>query len=129
MSPFQTNEAELRVRAALLREVTELLMWELTTISERRWEDLPELKRRKSQMAARLREFDWAPDGGEADTPSLELLMLRSQITDLEYQSKQKLSVEMEMIRRQLDVLRDQKRGWLECVNSYVRKGELTSIS
>ena len=50
--------------------------------------------------------------------------MLRSQITDLEYQSKQKISVQMEMIRQQLDVLRDQKRGWLECVNSYVRKGD-----
>lgn len=129
MSPFETNESELRTRAALLREVTELLMWELNTISERRWEDLPELKRRKAQMAARLREFDWAPDGGEADAPALELLMLRSQITDLEYQSKQKISVQMEMIRRQLDVLRDQKSGWIDCVNNYVRKGDLANVS
>ena len=69
MSLIHASEEELRVRTELLRQVTELLMWELATISDRRWEDLPELKRRKSQMAARLREFDWAPDAGETDMP------------------------------------------------------------
>jgi hypothetical protein len=113
----------LRTRTTLLRQVTELLMWELVTISDRRWEDLPELKRRKSAMADRLREFDWTP--GPTDHEPLELLMLKSQISDLEYQSKQKISVQLQMVRQQLDVLRDQKQGWLQCVNTYVRKGEL----
>jgi hypothetical protein len=123
--PVPTQEEELRARTILLRQVTELLMWELSTISDRKWEDLPELKRKKSLLADRLREFDWTP--GPADTESLELLMLKSQISDLEYQSKQKISVQLDMIRQQLDVLRDQKQGWLDCLNSYVKKGELAS--
>ena len=125
MPPVRTPEEELRTRTTLLRQVTELLMWELVTISDRKWEDLPELKRRKSAMADRLREFDWTP--GPIDHESLELLMLKSQITDLEYQSKQKISVQLQMVRQQLDVLRDQKQGWLQCVNTYVKKGELAA--
>jgi hypothetical protein len=125
--PARTQEDDLRARTTLLRQVTELIMWELATISDRKWEDLPELKRRKSAMAERLREFDWTP--GPADHESLDLMMLKSQISDLEYQSKQKISVQLNMIRQQLDVLRDQKQGWLECVNNYVKKGELASAS
>ncbi len=49
-------------RTHLLREVVELLMWELSAISNRKWEDLPELKKRKSALADRLRQFDWTPD-------------------------------------------------------------------
>ena len=125
--PARTQEDDLRARTTLLRQVTELIMWELATISDRKWEDLPELKRRKSAMAERLREFDWTP--GPADHESLDLMMLKSQISDLEYQSKQKISVQLDIIRQQLDVLRDQKQGWLECVNNYVKKGELASAS
>ena len=125
--PSRTPEEDLRARTTLLREVTELIMWELSTISNRKWEDLPELKRRKSAMAERLRQFDWTP--GPGGDESLEVLMLTSQISDLEYQSKQKISVQLDMIRQQLDVLRDQKHGWLECVNHYVKKGELASAS
>jgi hypothetical protein len=125
--PARTQEEDLQARTTLLRQVTELIMWELSTISDRKWEDLPELKRRKSVMAEQLREFDWTQ--GPEDLESLDLLMLKSQISDLEYQSKQKISVQMDMIRQQLNVLRDQKQGWLDCVNSYVKKGELASAS
>jgi hypothetical protein len=127
--PARTPEDDLRARTTLLRQVTELIMWELSTISDRKWEDLPELKRRKSEMAERLREFDWTP--GPEDEASLELLMLKSQITDLEYQSKQKISGQLAIIRQQLNVLRDQKQGWLACVNNYVKKekSELVSAS
>ena len=86
MSSPRAKDDDLRTRTLLLREVTELLMWELATISDRKWEDLPELKRKKSIMADRLREFDWTP--GPEEHESLDLLMLKSQITDLEYQSK-----------------------------------------
>jgi hypothetical protein len=123
MSSVRTNEEDLRMRTTLLRQVTELLMWELSTISDRKWEDLPELKRRKTEMAGRLREIDWTAGEHNDDAGSLELLMLRSQITDLEYQSKQKISMQLAMVRQQLDVLRDQKQGWLDCVSSYVKKG------
>jgi hypothetical protein len=117
MSLISAKDDDLRQRTLLLREVTELLMWELATISDRKWEDLPELKKRKGLMADRLREFDWTP--GPEEHESLDLLMLKSQITDLEYQSSQKIAVQLKMIRQQLDVLRNQKQGWLNCVSGY----------
>ena len=120
MSSVRSQDEDLRKRTILLREVAEHLMWELSTISNRKWEDLPELKRKKSAIAERLREFDWTP--GPMDGESLELLMLKSQISDLEYQSKQKLAMQLKMVRQQLDVLRDQKQGWLDCVSGYVQK-------
>jgi hypothetical protein len=120
MSSIRTKEEDLRKRTSLLREVAEHLMWELATISSRKWEDLPELKRKKGVIADRLREFDWTP--GPMDHDSLELLMLKSQINDLEYQSKQKLAGQLKLVRTQLDVLREQKQGWLDCVSGYVQK-------
>jgi hypothetical protein len=120
MSSIRTNDEDLRKRTILLRQVAEHLMWELATISNRKWEDLPELKRKKGVIADRLREFDWTP--GPMENESLELLMLKSQISDLEYQSKQKLAVQLKIVRQQLDVLRDQKQGWLDRVSGYVQK-------
>jgi hypothetical protein len=117
MSLIRAKDDDLRQRMLLLRKVTELLMWELATISDRKWEDLPELKKRKGLMADRLREFDWTP--GPEEHESLDLLMLKSQISDLEYQSSQKIAVQLKMIRQQLDVLRNQKQGWLNCVSGY----------
>ena len=120
MSFIPPQEEDLRQRTNLLREVTELLMWELSTISERKWEHLTELKRQKSVLAERLRAFDWTP--GPEEHESLDLLMLKSQITDLEYQSKQKISMQLKAISQQLDVLRGQKQNWLHCVNNYFGK-------
>lgn len=117
MSFSPAKDDDLRKRTLLLREVAELLMWELATISDRRWEDLPELKKKKGIMADRLREFDWTP--GPENHESLDLMMLRSQISDLEYQSGQKIAVQLRIIRGQLDALRDQKQGLLACMNGY----------
>jgi hypothetical protein len=117
MSLSRAKNDDLRRRTLLLREVAELLMWELATISDRKWEDLPELKKRKGLMADRLREFDWTP--GPEEHESLDLLMLKSQISDLEYQSRQRIATQLKIIRQQLDALRDQKQGWLACVNGY----------
>ncbi len=50
------SQNELKKRTQLLREVVELLMWELSAISNRKWEDLPELKKKKGMHADRLRE-------------------------------------------------------------------------
>lgn len=119
------KDDDLRKRTLLLREVTELLMWELATISDRRWEDLPELKKKKGMMADRLREFDWTP--GPEGHESLDLMMLRSQISDLEYQSGQRIAIQLKIIRQQLDVLRDQKRSLLTCVNGYFPPNQLVN--
>jgi hypothetical protein len=125
MSHSAPLDDDSRRRTLLLREVTELLMWELATISDRKWEYLPELKKKKGIMADRLRAFDWTP--GPEEHESLDLLMLRSQITDLEYQSKQKISIQLKMISQQLDVLRNQKQGWLNCVKNYFPAREMAN--
>jgi len=100
--------------------VVELLMWELSAISNRKWEDLPELKKRKSALADRLRTHDWTPDSN--DPEPLDLVMLRSQIVDLEYQSRQKIQVQLQMIRGQIDSLQSEKQSWLGCLNLYSKQ-------
>jgi hypothetical protein len=100
--------------------VVELLMWEITAISHRKWEDLPGFKAKKEALAGRLRQYDWTPDGRE--TEPLDLVMLRSQISDLEYQSRKKVQVQLQTIKSQLGVLEDRKKYWLECFNSYFRQ-------
>ena len=50
------------------------------------------------------------------------MAMLRAQIADLEYQSRQKIQVQLKVIRGQIDSLQGQKQYWLECLNIYFRK-------
>jgi hypothetical protein len=95
-------------------------MWELSAISNRKWEDLPELKKRKSALADRLRTHDWTPDATNPEP--LDLVMLRSQIVDLEYQSRQKIQVQLQMIRGQIDSLQAEKQSWLGCLNLYSKQ-------
>ncbi|HEY0255886.1 MAG TPA: flagellar protein FliT [Candidatus Methylacidiphilales bacterium] len=110
----------MKKRTQLLREVVELLMWELSAISNRKWEDLPELKKKKGLLADRLREYDWTP--GPEDQEPLDLTMLKAQIADLEYQSRQKIQMQLQVIKGQLNALQGQKQYWLECLNIYFRK-------
>jgi hypothetical protein len=110
---------ELSKRTFLLREVVELLMWELNAISNRKWEDLPNLKKKKGILAEQLRQYDWTP--GSADQEPIDVSMLKAQIADLEYQSRQKIKVQMQMIRGQLNALHGQKQYWLDCLNIYFR--------
>jgi len=98
-------------------------MWELSAISNRKWEDLPTLKQKKEILASRLREFDWTP--GPQDLEPLDLIMLKSQIADLEYQSRQKVQVQLKMIKGQIDALQGQQQSWLECINFYSRQAVL----
>lgn len=111
---------ELSKRTHLLREVAELLMWELSAISNRKWEDLPELKKKKGILATRLQQYDWTP--GPQDQEQVDLMMLKSQISDLEYQSRQKIQVQLQMIKGQIDSLQGQQQYWLECLNIYFRQ-------
>jgi hypothetical protein len=119
MLAVQTKE-ELSKRTLLLREVVELLMWELSAISNRKWEDLPGLKKKKEILADRLRQYDWTSSPDEMEP--LDLVMLKSQIADLEYQSRKKVQVQLQMITGQIQALQGQKQYWLECLNIYFRK-------
>ena len=118
--PSVRLQNELGKKTLLLREVVELLMWELSAISNRKWEDLPALKKKKELLAHRLREFDWTP--GMLEQEPLDLMMLKSQISDLEYQSRQKVQVQLQTIKSQLNALQGQQQAWLECINFYSRQ-------
>jgi hypothetical protein len=113
-------QEEIASRIRLLREVVELLMWELSAISDRKWEELPELKKKKEAIAERLKQFDWTP--GPEELEPLDIVMLKSQISDLEYQSRRKVQAQMQMIRAQLESLQSQKQYWLDCLNIYFRQ-------
>jgi hypothetical protein len=113
------SQDELSKKTFLLREVVELLMWELNAISNRKWEDLPELKRKKGMLAEQLRQYDWTPVA--PDQEPIDLTMLKAQIADLEFQSRQKIKVQMQMIQGQLNSLQGQKQYWLDCLNIYFR--------
>jgi hypothetical protein len=114
------SQDEAASRTRLLREVAELLMWELSAISDRKWEALPELKKKKEALAERLKQYDWTP--GPQELEPLDVVMLKSQIGDLEYQSRRKVQAQMQMIRTQLDSLQNQKHYWLDCLNIYFRQ-------
>ena len=113
------NLDELSKKTFLLRQVVELLMWELNAISNRKWEDLPELKKKKSVLAEELRQYDWTP--GTQDQEPIDISMLKAQIADLEYQSRMKIQMQMKMIQGQLNALQGQKAYWLDCLNIYFR--------
>jgi hypothetical protein len=119
MHPVRKKD-DMPKRILLLREVVELLMWELSAISNRKWEDLPELKKRKGILATRLRKYDWTVDPENPEP--LDLVMLRSQIADLEYQSGQKIQVQLQMIRGQIDALQAEKQSWVGCINVYAKQ-------
>ncbi len=118
--PSPQTQEDTASRTRLLREVVELLMWELNAISNRKWEELPELKKKKEVLAERLRQYDWTPRPQELEP--LDVVMLKSQISDLEYQSRRKVQSQMQMIRTQLESLQSQKQYWLDCLNIYFRQ-------
>jgi len=114
------SQEETASRIGLLREVVELLMWELAALSDRKWEELPELKKRKEVIAERLKQYDWTP--GPQELEPLDIVMLKSQIADLEVQSRRKVQMQLQVIRSQLDSLQNQKKYWLDCLNIYFRQ-------
>jgi hypothetical protein len=120
--PSAQSQEETASRIHLLREVVELLMWELSAISNRKWEELPDLKKKKEALAERLKQYDWTP--GPQELEPLDIVMLKSQIADLEYQSRRKVQMQMQMIRTQIDSLQNQKQYWLDCLNIYFRQYE-----
>ena len=116
--PSQTQE--LRARVSLLREVIEVLGLELSTLSNRQWDDLPDLKKRKVILASRLGKFDWKPRA--ADQGPSDVSLLKSHITDLEGQSRQKIQSHFDLIGNQIVALQDQHQYWLECLSVSFQK-------
>ena len=53
----------------------------------------------------------------------MDVLMLKSQIADLEYQSRNKISTRLQMIRGQIESLQARRQNWSECMQGYFQKG------
>jgi hypothetical protein len=117
MTSQQSQTEDPHQRTLLLREVVELLRWELSALSNGKWEDLPELKKKKVVLACRLREIDWTPSPRPVDW-----LLLKSQIADLENQSRKKIENHLALIDNQVLALQEQHQYWRECLNVSFRK-------
>jgi hypothetical protein len=103
-----------------LGQAIELLRWELSTLSNRNWQDLPELKKKKVVLASRLREIEATP--GLTGRELAESLRLKSQISDLEAQSRQKIQGQIDLIGNQILALQELHQYCLECLNISFRK-------
>ena len=119
--PSDSSQPEERQKGPfLLRQAIELLRWELSTLSNRNWEDFPELKRKKVVLASRLRAIDGTP--GPTGQELADSLRLKSQISDLEAQSRQKIESQIDLIGNQILALQELHQYCLECLNISFRK-------
>ncbi len=115
-----TQSPESYEKVPLLREAVEVLINELAAISEHRADELPALKKRKVVLASRLGALDWSPSVFEHE--AFDLSTLRSLITDLEAQSREKIEGHLTFIGNQLLALQEEHQYWRECMNVSFRK-------
>src|ERR1700683_707056 len=103
-SSMPNSEARYK-RTFLLNEAVDLLLLEMSAISSRKWEILPDLKRRKTVLACRLRKIDWTPDPVEKEPADWTLLKAR--ISDLEGQSRRQIQNQLQLIGNQVFALQE----------------------
>lgn len=101
----------------ILRRMMETVMWEWSAVREGRWEDLPLHRERKQELLDEMAGYDWTPSFD--DEESAELMVLQSQIVDLEYQLQKVIENRMNIITGQLDGLRNRSATWNKAVNPY----------
>jgi hypothetical protein len=107
-------------RVSLLAQVVEVLVEELSTLAASKWEDLPDLKKKKVVLASRLDAVNWA----HAPLPreAFDLMTLRNLITELENHSRRKIQSHMELIGNQFFALQEQHLYWRECLSVSFRR-------
>ena len=114
---FPTGEPPQR--PFLLAQAVDLLKWEISTLSTQNWEDLPELKRKKVVLASQLHA---AIGTDAADSTLADSDELKSQISDLEAQSHQKIESQIALIGHQILALQELHLYCRECLNISFRK-------
>lgn len=112
MSPIPL-ESEEPSKTLLLREAVDLLQKELSALSNRQWDDLPELKKKKVVLASRMRKFTLTPS--PMDREPFDFIRLKSLIRDLEDQSRQKIQVQLDLIGNQIIALQELHQYCMEC--------------
>jgi len=99
----------------LLTEVITLLTREQSIVANRRWEDLPGLKKEKVVLASRLKSIDWTPDPAREEPANLSLL--QSRIASLEDECRRIVQAQMELMTQQIVALQDLHLYWRECLS------------
>ncbi len=107
-------------RTFLLNEAVDLLLREMFAISNRKWEDLPDLKKKKTVLASRLRKIDWTPDPNGKEPADWTLLKAR--ISDLEGQSRRQIQNQLQLIGSQVLALQELHQYCRECLNISLQK-------
>jgi hypothetical protein len=108
-SPSPSAKIRARQRARLRREIVKILQREMAIVSHQRWEELPDLKRRKVMLASKLHGLSVGP--GDAALPKGLL------ISQLEEQSSRQIRAQMDLIGRQIIALQELRQYWMECLN------------
>ena len=116
------GQAPINPKVRLLREVAELVMWELRAIEQGKWEDLPTLRTKKGQLMNRMLEFDWKP-ALVPDQENPELLLLQAQIVDMEYRIRQRVKVQSETLHCLMDDLQRRTLRFKNTLNPYYKGG------
>jgi hypothetical protein len=118
--PFQYPHPAAQERVSLLTEVVHVLIEELSILSARKWENLPDLKKKKVVLASRMEAVNWFPPPQERE--AFDLMKLRMLIVELEEHSRKKIQSQLELIGNQLVALQDQHQYWRECLSVSFRR-------
>jgi len=104
---------DLDERILLLHQAVALFAEELSTLSHRQWENLPDLKKKKVVLASRFRAVDWQSQPSEPH----DLHSFKTQITELESQSRQKIQGQLELLGHQILAMQDIHQYWRESLS------------
>ena len=101
----------------ILRRMIETIMWQWNAVKERRWEELPVHGAKKEKVLQEMAAYDWTASAVDRDNP--ELLILESQIMDLEYQVKKMIEHRMNLLASQLNDLKCRHATWKKAAGPY----------
>ena len=101
----------------ILRNMIEAVMWEWNAIKENRWEELPTHTAKKMSLIEEMKAHDWTPLPPDRESP--DLLILESQIIDLEYQVMKLLENKMKLVSGQLGNLKRRHANWKKAISPY----------
>jgi hypothetical protein len=107
-------------RFLLLRQAVELFNEELSLIAEQKWEELPDLKKKKVVLAGRFRGVNWEPDP-EGPEP-LDLKPFKTLMAELENQSRHKIQGQLDVLAKQIFAMQELHQFWRESLSVSFRK-------
>lgn len=117
---FQTSQSDsLEPKKQLLREIIETIMWELDSVRQGRWENINNFSQKKRDLRERLPAYDWNWD--HAENQDAELHMLHSQIVELENQLKRAIDGQMDVVRAQIDDIKNRSSRLRKTLETYLK--------